>query len=134
MKMSKVESGIRVVLEFNKTFNQHDVPAMMQLLSDDCILESPPPVPEGAVYSGKTAIAQFWQNFFDDFPQAHMEIEEIFGFRIRCVMRWKCDWVDKNGEQAYLRGVDILQVKNELICEILSYVKGESFHLISFSL
>lgn len=124
MKMSKVESGIRIVLEFNKAFNQHDVPAMIALLSDDCTLESPHPVPDGIVYSGKAAIAQFWQTYFDELPQAHMEIEEIFGFRIRCVMRWKFCWVDKSGKQQYLRGVDILQVKNDLICEILSYVKG----------
>ena len=125
MKMSQVESGIRVVLELNQAFNQQDVPAMGKLLTDDCILESWHPVPEGAVYSDKAAVIQYWHNFFSKSPQAHMEIEEIFGFRIRCVMRWQCDWVDVTGKQEHIRGVDILQVKNGLICEIFSYVKGE---------
>jgi hypothetical protein len=39
IRMSKIESGMRVVLEFNEAFNRHDVTGMMQLLSDDCVFE-----------------------------------------------------------------------------------------------
>jgi ketosteroid isomerase-like protein len=38
--MSKIESAIRVVLEFNEAFNRHDVVGMMRLMSEDCVLES----------------------------------------------------------------------------------------------
>jgi predicted SnoaL-like aldol condensation-catalyzing enzyme len=122
--MSRLESTTRLVLEFNEAFNRHDVPGMMQLMSDDCIFENTDPAPDGAVYSGKEVITRFWQDFFRESPNAHIEIEEIFGFGIRCVMRWRYDWVDAAGKKGHVRGVDIFQVKNGSICEKLSYVKG----------
>lgn len=89
IRMSKLESGVRVVIEFNEAFNRHDVAGMMQLMSDDCIFENTDPAPDGAVFSGKEVVTQFWQNFFRQSPQALIEIEEIFGLGERCIMRWK---------------------------------------------
>lgn len=125
MKMSRIESAMRVVLAFNEAFNRHDVAGMMQLVSDDCLFESSAPAPDGAVYRGKEAMTQFWQAFFRHSPEARMEIEEIFGLGMRCVMRWRYHWTSPAGEKRYVRGVDICQVKNGLICEKLSYVKSE---------
>lgn len=124
MKMAQIETAIRVVLEFNEAFNRHDVAGMMQLMSDDCLFENTSPAPDGTMYSGKEAVTQFWLDFFRQSPQAHIEIEEIFGFRSQCVMRWRYEWVDGTGKKGHVRGVDIFHVKNGLITEKLSYVKG----------
>ena len=123
-RMSRLESAMHVVLEFNEAFNRHDVTGMMQRMSDDCVFENTDPAPDGAVYSGKEVVTQFWQDFFRESPQAHIEIEEIFGFGARCIMRWRYDWVDVAGNKGHVRGVDMFQVKDGLICEKLSYVKG----------
>ena len=123
-RMSKIESAIRVVLAFNEAFNRHDVAGMMQLMSDDCVFENTSPAPDGTTFSGKQSVTQFWQDFFRDSPHAHIEIEEIFGLGMRCIMRWKYSWVDGAGKKGHVRGVDIFQVKNDLIAEKLSYVKG----------
>jgi predicted SnoaL-like aldol condensation-catalyzing enzyme len=123
-RLARSESAIRNVLEFNEAFNRHDVGGMMQLMSDDCIFESTEPAPDGTLYSGKEAVTRFWQDFFRESPHAHIEIEEIFGFGFRCVMRWRYDWEDAAGKKGHVRGVDIFQVKEGLICEKLSYVKG----------
>jgi predicted SnoaL-like aldol condensation-catalyzing enzyme len=123
-RMSRIESAIRVVLEFNEAFNRHDVAGMMRLMSDDCVFENTYPAPDGAVYAGKETVTRFWQDFFRESPHAHIKIEEIFGIGIRCVMRWRYDWEDSAGKNGYVRGVDIFQVKNGSICEKLSYVKG----------
>ncbi len=69
-RMAKLESAIRVVLEFNEAFNRHDVAGLMQLMSDDCTFENTVPAPDGAVYSGKEAVTQFWQDFFRESPHA----------------------------------------------------------------
>ena len=122
--MSKLESAIRIVLEFNEAFDRHDVVGMMQLMSDDCIFENTAPAPDGVVYSGKEVVTQFWQDFFDGSPHAHIEIEEIFGFGERCIMRWRYTWVDIDGEKGHVRGVDIFRVRSGSIYEKLSYVKG----------
>ncbi len=124
IRMSRLESAIRIVLEFNEAFNRHDVAGMMQLMSEDCVFENTVPAPNGAVYSGKEIVTEFWQNFFRESPNAHIEIEEIFGLGLRCVMRWRYDWLDQAGKKGYVRGVDIFQVKDGSICEKLSYVKG----------
>lgn len=124
IRMSKVESGIRVVLEFNEAFNRHDVAGMMQLMSDACVFENTHPAPDGTVYTGKEVVTQYWQEFFRQSPHAHIAIEEIFGLGERCIMRWRYSWVDLEGEKGHVRGVDIFLVRDGGIKEKLSYVKG----------
>jgi hypothetical protein len=123
-RLSRFETAVRVVLEFNEAFNRHDVPGMMQLMTDDCVFENTDPAPDGAAYSGKEVVTQFWQDFFRESPHAHIEIEEIFGLGFRCIMRWRYDWVDEAGKKGHVRGVDIFHLKNGFISEKLSYVKG----------
>jgi limonene-1,2-epoxide hydrolase len=123
-RMSRLETAIRLVLEFNEAFNRHDVAGMMQLMSDDCVFENTDPAPDGAVYSGKEMVTQFWQDFFHESPHAHIQIEEIFSVGFRCIMRWRYEWVDVSGKKGQVRGVDIFKVKDGAICEKLSYVKG----------
>ena len=125
IRMSKIEAGLRVVLAFNEAFNRHDVAGMMQLMSPDCIFENTDPAPDGTLFTGKEAVTQFWQDFFHESPHAHIEIEEAFGLgNGRSVMRWKYSWVDSAGKMGHVRGVDIFKVRDGLICEKLSYVKG----------
>jgi ketosteroid isomerase-like protein len=124
IRMSKLESGMHVVLEFNEAFNRHDVTGMMQLMSDDCVFEETSPAPDGTVISGKEALGELLQNFIRESPQAHIEVEEVFGLGFRCIMRWRYDWVDASGKKGHVRGVDIFKLKDGLICEKLSYVKG----------
>lgn len=123
-RMSKIESATRVVLSFNEAFNRHDVRGMMELMSEDCVFENTAPAPDGTMYKGKEDVTQFWLEFFRESPQAHIEIEEIFGMGFRCVMRWRYEWVDAAGEEGHVRGVDIFKLKDGLISEKLSYVKG----------
>lgn len=125
IRMEKIETALRVVMDFNDAFNRHDVAGMMQLMSEDCVFENTAPAPDGTVFSGKEAVTRFWQDFFRESPHAHIEIEEAFGLgNSRCVMRWRYTWVDASGAKGYVRGVDIFKVRDGLICEKLSYVKG----------
>ncbi|MGB7873619.1 MAG: nuclear transport factor 2 family protein [Anaerolineales bacterium] len=123
-RMSKLESATRTVLEFNEAFNRHDVPGMMQLMSDDCVFENTGPTPYGSVHTGKEAVTQFWQDFFRESPEAHIEIEEIFGLGERCILRWKYSRGKAKGGKGHARGVDIFRVRAGFIHEKLSYVKG----------
>jgi len=124
VRISKLEAGVRTVIAFNDAFNRHDVAGMMQFMSEDCIFENTDPAPDGTVYSGKEAVTLFWQDFFRESSQAHIQIEEIFGMGMHCVMRWRYEWVDTAGKKGHVRGVDVFKMKDGLICEKLSYVKG----------
>ena len=124
VRMSRIESAIRVAIDFNDACNRHDVPGMMQHVSDDCIFEHFHPAPDGSTFLGKEAVSQFWWDFFCESPRAHFDIEDIFGFGDRCIMRWRYGWVDEEEGNRHVRGVDIFRVKDGSICEQLSYVKG----------
>lgn len=119
IRMSKIETGMRIVLEFNEAFNRHDVNKIAQLLSADCVFETTNPAPDGNIYRSKDVIVQYLQDFFEKSPQAHMEIEEVSGMGMHCIMRWKYTW--GNG---HIRGVDIFKIEESFIREKFSYVKG----------
>ena len=123
-RLEKAESAIRTVLRFNEALNRHDLAGMMSLMSEDCVFENTYPAPDGTVYRGKEAVRLFWQEFFQESPQAQFKIEDIFGFGHRCIMRWRYSWVDEAGNEGHVRGVDLYQEKDGLIREKLSYVKG----------
>ena len=57
VKLSKVESGMRLVLEYNQHFNRHDLPAVLQLLCEDVVLESSHPAPGGDRFTGPACAA-----------------------------------------------------------------------------
>lgn len=124
IRMSKFETALRVVLAFNTAFNRHDVPAMMALMSEDCIFENTQPAPDGTRYTGKEAVTRFWEDFFRQSPHAQIEIEEVFSLGERCVMRWSYHWQEAGGAKGHVRGVDIFRVTGGFIREKLSYVKG----------
>lgn len=124
IRMETLEAGMKVVIAFNDAFNRHDVAGMMAYMTDDCVFENTSPAPDGSVYAGKEAQGQFWQQFFSESPQAHIEIEDIFGMGLHCVMRWRYEWVDLAGEKGHVRGVDLFKIEGGLISEKRSYVKG----------
>lgn len=124
VQMSKLEAVMRIVLDFNRAFNRQDVAGMMQLMSENCVFESPQPAPDGTAYAGKEDVTRFWENFFRESPGIRAEIEEVFGLGERCVLRCKYQWVDQNGTVRYMRGMDVFRVTGGFIHEQLSYIKG----------
>jgi ketosteroid isomerase-like protein len=124
IRMERVEAGIRSVIAFTEALNRHDFSGILKLFSEDCVFEAPTPAPDGAIYKGKNAIAQYWKDFFDRTPDACLQIEETIGFGLRCIALWRCDWTDTSGTRCRLRGVDLFRVRDGLIVEQISYIKG----------
>ena len=104
--------------------SRHDLAALTALVSDDCVFENPDPSSSAARYTGREELVGFLADFFTRYPQATMEVEDIFGFSIHCVMRWRYAFYDDSGSLRWIRGVDLFQVKNAKICEKLSYLKA----------
>ena len=124
IRLQRLETAIRTIIDYNEAFNKHDVATMMQLMSDDCIYESPAPAPDGTVYKGKAAITQFWQDQFTLFPTTRYQIEDVFSFGERCILHGKFSETDATGGERTIRRVDIFRVRGGLICEQLAYIKG----------
>ena len=122
--MARIEETMRLALAFAEAFNAHDVAALTQAMHSDCRFESSDPAPNGTVYLGIEAIQQHWHQFFQTYPQAQMEAEEVFGLGLRSVMRWRLTGKDGVDNQGEIRGVTLFHVRNGAIYAQFSYVKG----------
>lgn len=124
VRMARIEIGMRLLLAYRDAFNRHEVAAILDLFSADCCFESADPAPLGTTITGQTALEEYLLNFFRTYPQVHIQIEEVFALGLRGVMRWKLTWVAEDGQAQIRRGMDLFQIKNERICEKLTYIKG----------
>lgn len=120
---SHPDSTRAAVERFNHAFNRHDVDAVMNLMTDDCIFENTNPPPDGARLVGAAAVRAYWQKFFTNNPDAVFEAEDFFVSGDRCVVRWIYRKT-KEGKPWHLRGVDVFRVRDGKVSEKLSYVKG----------
>ena len=114
---------LAAVERFNAAFNRHDVDAVMNAMTDDCIFENTNPQPDGTRLVGAEAVRAYWGKFFASNPDAIFEAEETFAHGDRCVVRWIYRKT-KEGKPWHLRGVDIFKVRNGKVSEKLAYVKG----------
>ena len=121
---SQTASTIAVVEAFNEAFNRHDVDAIMNAMTEDCVFEGTGPTPDGARFQGQVAVRAVWEGLFGSLPQAYFKTEDIFARGDRCVGRWIYTWVDRDGNPGRLRGVDVFRVRDGKIAENCSYVKG----------
>ena len=113
-----------VITRFNDAFNRHDVSAIMDLMTPDCVFENTYPPPDGTRYEGQAAVRAFWEDFFRASPHATFQSEDIITCGDRCVVRWLYTWIDNKGQPGYVRGVDIFRVRDGKVAEKCSYVKG----------
>ena len=118
------QTAAEVVRAFNEALNRHDLASMREWLTEDTVFENTSPAPDGSRYVGREAVSAFWQEFFDTSTEAHIEAEEVFACRDRCVMRWRYEWRGLDGTSGHIRGIDVYRVRGTLIAEKLSYVKG----------
>jgi ketosteroid isomerase-like protein len=114
---------LATVERFNAAFDRHDVPAVMALMTDDCVFDSTRPPPDGERIEGQAAVRAYWEAFFARSPAARFEAEEIFAVGDRCVVRWVYRW-ERDGRPGRVRGVDLFRVRDGRVAEKLSYVKG----------
>jgi len=117
--MDKLESAIRLAAALYDRLDRKDIEGIAALLGEDCRIETS----DGASVSGIEAGLVHFQAFLACHPGAMLGCEELLGFGHRCVARWKLSWVDEDGRELCLRGLDMIREKDEKIREILSYVK-----------
>jgi ketosteroid isomerase-like protein len=111
--------AIDVVERFGEAWAAHDLEATLALVSDDVVFESTGPAPDGERHQGRDAVRRAWQAIFDD-PDATFTVEATHcATADTVVQRWRYDWGD-----GHVRGVDLFTVRDGLVAEKLSYVKG----------
>jgi ketosteroid isomerase-like protein len=117
------EATLATVDAFNQAFGTGDVPAIMALMTDDCVFENTYPPPDGERHMGQADVGAFWKQFFGSTVEPRFDAEEIFAAGDRAVVRWTFTWGGADGG-GHVRGVDVIQVRDGKVTEKLSYVKG----------
>ena|SRR5215212_5415799 len=120
---AETAATLAAVERFNDAFGRHDVDAIMAAMTDDCLFESTSP-PDGRQFVGQAAVRSAWESFFRSSPDAAFETEELFAAGDRCVIRWRYQWVDPQGQPGHIRGVDLFRARDGKVAEKLAYVKG----------
>lgn len=110
--------------EFSAAFGRGDVDAIMRLTSPDCVFEATGPAPDGLRHEGATAIRGQWEQLFGGTTEPLFVEEERFVVGDRGVLRWRFSWRTDDGTPGHVRGVDVLRLRDGLVVEKLSYVKG----------
>jgi ketosteroid isomerase-like protein len=111
-------SPLDVVEAFGETWANHDLDGAIAMITEDCVFDNTDPAPDGTRYVGRDAIRRAWTPIFND-PTSRFDAEETFSVDDRVVQLWRYSWAD-----GHVRGVDVIRVRDGLVAEKFSYVKG----------
>jgi uncharacterized protein (TIGR03086 family) len=109
---------------FSAAFGSGDVDQIMALMTEDCVFVATGPAPDGEQHEGAADVRAVWEKLFGETHEPAFIEEESFVSGDRGVLRWRFEWVDDEGAQGHVRGVDLLRFRGGLVSEKLSYVKG----------
>jgi ketosteroid isomerase-like protein len=109
---------LEVVEKFGAAWTAHDLDAALALVTDDCVFDGTGPAPGGTRSVGKDEIKEAWHAIFDD-PYSRFDAEDTFAAGDRVVQLWTYSW-----DGGYVRGVDVMRVRDGKVSEKFSYVKG----------
>jgi ketosteroid isomerase-like protein len=109
-----------VIQRFNDAFLRHDPAQLDELVGEGCVMEAIQPAPDGARYEGRAACLAFWQALAGD-RDTQFETEEIAVAGDRATIRWRYRY--GTGTADYVRGVNLMRVRDGKIVEALGYSK-----------
>lgn len=110
--------AVDVVTAFNQAWAAHDLEGALALMSEDCVFDGTGPPPDGTRFVGKDAVRAAWRPILDDHG-SRIDPDEMFDADDRVVVLWTYRWSD-----GHVRGVDVFRVRDGLVNEKFSYVKG----------
>ena len=110
-----------VIKRFNDSFLERDAAKLVDLVADDCVMESAEPAPNGIRYEGYDACLRFWQELIAN-PEGSFEPEDVLVSGDRATIRWRYRFGES--EESSVRGVTLMHVRDGKIVEALGYVKA----------
>ena len=98
--------------------NRRDFEAFLSDWRDDCTFVYPGNLPVSGKFEGKDAIAKWFKNFLDQFPQLtftvkNLCIDNVFDFvgTNTVAAHWDIDYTNKDGKKIQNSGVSIIKIK-----------------------
>lgn len=125
LRMARIESAVRVIIQLINSFNQGDTSGVAELLAEGAILDAPSPGPNGSAYHGRTDIMKYIEGVLVTYPHSKLETEELVGFGNRDFLRWDLCLNTETDLSEPHRGVTLFLIREGKILEMLSYSKSE---------
>ena len=113
-----------VIGRFGAAWEAWDLDAIMALMAEDAVFESTGPAPDGVRIEGAAAVRAEWEGMLRDTRDAEFRFEEAFVSGDRATARWQFSWTNDDGSRGHVRGADVMRVRDGLVVEKYSYVKG----------
>jgi len=117
-------STLKVIQQFNLAFNRHAVDDIMALMTEDCVFENTYPPPDGKRFIGQAAVRACFEEFFQASPSAAFEFGDAFACEGRACVSWRYRWIEPDGQEGHVLGVDVFRIRDGKVAEKCSYVKG----------
>jgi hypothetical protein len=109
-----------VIKKFNAAFAEHDPTLLEDLVHEDCVMEAIEPAPEGLRCVGRDECLTFWRALADN-RDTLFEQEDVVVAGDRATIKWRYRFGE--GPLDYVRGVNLMQVRDGQIVEALGYTK-----------
>jgi hypothetical protein len=111
----------QVIDRFNQAFRLHQSDLLVDLVDENCVMESVEPAPNGTRYEGGETCLSFWQALANDSSSA-FETEDVVVIDDHAIIRWRYRF--GAGDENSVRGVNLMHVVDGKIVEALGYVKS----------
>jgi ketosteroid isomerase-like protein len=105
-----------VIDQYNAAFLERAPDKLVDLIAEDCVMESTGPAPDGNRWTGYDECLAGWQQLASD-PAIQFSVEHVDVDGDRAVIRWRV-----TGTLDY-RGVNLMRVRDGKIVEALGYGK-----------
>jgi len=109
-----------VIRRFNAAFTERDVRLLDGLVAEACVMEAIQPAPDGTRVEGREHCVAFWEGLIDD-PRTTFAPVEVHVSGERATIRWRYRFGP--GPADYVRGVNLMTVRDGQIVEALGYAK-----------
>jgi ketosteroid isomerase-like protein len=117
-ELAMAEDPAETVRRFDAAFNRHDLSALAELVTEDCVFEDTAP-PDGRRVVGREAVLEAWRQVMGDATDVHFAVEETITSGDRVIVLWRYSW-----SGGHVRGVDVMRVRAGKVSESFAYVKG----------
>jgi ketosteroid isomerase-like protein len=94
-------------------FNAHDLDAIMEFFTEDCVFDAPRgPAPGGRRFVGKHQVREGFQSRIDGIPDVAWEDDRHFSSGDRGASEWTILGTQANGEPIVVRGCDLFEFRD----------------------
>ncbi len=125
MVVVSTEEATRSVIDrFGAAFNARDLEAVMAMTTPDVVFDATGPSPDGTRFTGRDEVRRAWAELFASTREPVFDTEELVVAGDRAVVRWRYSWMERGGGSGHIRGIDLYRIRDGLVAEKLSYVKG----------